>query len=135
LPVLRLQLVIIEDAFVCYQTRKSVLYLLCVISTIVPINFLVKSGESTFIVATCRIKHVTISTSKYQYTQNRHDTLKQNTACSFMTCYETCIHATCQHLTVCCCCNLKLHNDSDKSRAYKSVSAYRRMYISEPSEH
>jgi hypothetical protein len=39
-----------------YQTRKSVLYLLCVISTIVPINFLVKSGESTFIVATCRDK-------------------------------------------------------------------------------
>jgi hypothetical protein len=39
-------LVIIEDAFVCYQTRKCVLYLLCVISTIVPINFLVKSEES-----------------------------------------------------------------------------------------
>jgi hypothetical protein len=56
LPVLRLQLVIIEDAFVCYQTRKSVLYLLCVISAIVPINFLVKSGESAFIVATCRDK-------------------------------------------------------------------------------
>jgi hypothetical protein len=33
---------------------------LCVISTIVPINFLVKSGESTFIVATLQIKHVTI---------------------------------------------------------------------------
>jgi hypothetical protein len=29
---------------------------LCVISTVVPINFLVKSEESTFIVATCRDK-------------------------------------------------------------------------------
>jgi hypothetical protein len=47
--VLRLQLVIIEDAFVCYQTRKSVLYLLCVISAIVQINFLVKSEESTLL--------------------------------------------------------------------------------------
>jgi hypothetical protein len=36
-------------AFVCYQTRKCVLYLLCAISTIVPINFLVKSGESTLL--------------------------------------------------------------------------------------
>jgi hypothetical protein len=47
-------------AFVCYQTRYCVLYLLCVISAIVPINFLVKSGESTFIVATCH-KDVTVS--------------------------------------------------------------------------
>jgi hypothetical protein len=41
-------------AFVCYKTRYCMLYLLCVISAIVQINFLVKSGESTFIVATCR---------------------------------------------------------------------------------
>jgi hypothetical protein len=46
-------------AFVCYQTRKCALYPLCVISAIVQINSLVKSEESTFIVATCN-KHVTI---------------------------------------------------------------------------
>jgi hypothetical protein len=59
LPVL-LQLVIIEDAFVCYQTRKSVLYLLCVISAIVQINFQVKSGESTLLLSRCLVKRVTI---------------------------------------------------------------------------
>jgi hypothetical protein len=52
--------VILEDsAFVCYQMRNCVLYLLCVISAIDQINSLVKSGESMFIVATCH-KHVTI---------------------------------------------------------------------------
>jgi hypothetical protein len=53
LPAQNLQLCFNCDirrlAFVCYQPRNCVLYLLCVISTIVPINFLVKSGESTFI--------------------------------------------------------------------------------------
>jgi hypothetical protein len=52
--------VIIEDAFVCYQTRKCVLYLLCVISAIVPINFLVKSEESTLLLSRCLAKRVTI---------------------------------------------------------------------------
>jgi hypothetical protein len=47
-------------AFVCHQTRKCVLYLLCVISARVRINSLVKSGEST--IYSCRLnpKHVTI---------------------------------------------------------------------------
>jgi hypothetical protein len=49
----------IRLVFVCYQMQKSVLYLLCVLSAIVQTNFLVKSRESTFIVATCN-KHVTI---------------------------------------------------------------------------
>jgi hypothetical protein len=54
---------IIRLAFVCYQSRESVLYLLCVISEIVQINFLVKSGESTFIVATCDKRVTVISTN------------------------------------------------------------------------
>jgi hypothetical protein len=50
LPAQNLQCDIRRLAFVCYQTRNCVLYLLCVISAIVAINSLVKSGESTFIV-------------------------------------------------------------------------------------
>jgi hypothetical protein len=46
-------------AFDNTQMRKCVLYLVCVMSARVQVNSLVKSEESTFIVATCHI-HVTI---------------------------------------------------------------------------
>jgi hypothetical protein len=52
-------IVILEDSRLCAIKRERVLYLLCVISAIVQINFLVKSRESTFIVATCN-KHTTL---------------------------------------------------------------------------
>jgi hypothetical protein len=50
---------LLEDSRLCAIKRESVLYLLCVISIRVQINSLVKSRESTFIVATCN-KHVTV---------------------------------------------------------------------------
>jgi hypothetical protein len=56
LPAQNLQLCFNCDirrlAFMCYQMRNCVLYLLCVISAIVAISSLVKSGESTFILVT-----------------------------------------------------------------------------------
>jgi hypothetical protein len=60
LPAQNLQLPTRRLAFVCNQTRKCVLYLLCVISARVQINTLVKSGEST--IYSCRVnpRHVTV---------------------------------------------------------------------------
>jgi hypothetical protein len=64
--------VLLEDSRLCAIKRKIVLYLLCVISAIVQINSLVKSGESTIIFATCH-KHVTI----YILSYSRYVTLNE----------------------------------------------------------
>jgi hypothetical protein len=54
--------VILEDSRLCAIKREIVLYLLCVISAIVPINFLVKSGESTNY---CRVAQETRDNMNY----------------------------------------------------------------------
>jgi hypothetical protein len=46
----------------------------------------------------------------YQYSQNKHDTLKQKAARSFMRFYITYIHATSQFLTIHCCGKQKLRD-------------------------
>jgi hypothetical protein len=58
-------------AFVCYQTRNCVLYLLCVISAIVAINSLVKSEESTLLLPRAENKHVTIQTNSVVLVRKR----------------------------------------------------------------
>jgi hypothetical protein len=59
-----------------------------------------------------------------QNAQNRHDTLKQDTACLLVTYYITHVDATCNLSAVRCHDNPKLRNANDRSHAYRTVTTY-----------
>lgn len=62
----------------------------------------------------------------YQYSSNRHDKVKLETAWSFVTCYTTNVIATSYYSTIDCYGNPKSRNDNEKSYAYKTLYVHGR---------